>query len=67
MVTDPHLFEQYALSLVWRSFASGDPLEDLGSAVQTFMALNGFKQPKEAVLGQRLQRLLKHGDSAAPA
>ena len=36
------LFDQYAQALVWRTFASGDPLEDLGLAVQHFMELWGY-------------------------
>ena len=31
------VLEQYVLGLLWRTFSSGDPTEDLGSAVQCFM------------------------------
>ena len=31
------LIEQYVLSLAWRTYASGDPTTDLGTAVQEFM------------------------------
>ena len=37
------VMEQYALSLLWRGFADGDPAEDLGLAVQCFMRRVNFE------------------------
>ncbi len=56
------LFEQYALALLWRDFASGDPMEDLGLAVQAFMTLNDFGNPRDAVLAGRLAGALAIDD-----
>ena len=36
------VLEQHVLCLLWRTFASGDPAEDLGSAIQCFMRRVGF-------------------------
>ena len=42
----PKLLNQYALALLWTCYADGDPLEDLGLAVQRFMKVHNYDKKK---------------------
>ena len=56
--TDVALFEQYALALLWSSFSMGDPLCDLGVAVQHYMAQTQYQRPQDLVLSGKLAAAL---------
>jgi hypothetical protein len=36
------LLESYALALIWRQWCNGDPMTDLGHAIQFYMASNSY-------------------------
>jgi hypothetical protein len=54
------LLEQHALALLWRSYADGDPVEDLGEAMQSYMKASEYvvKTLKQTAEDAELQAAL---------
>ena len=47
---DRGLLDDYALAVLWKSYASGDPMEDLGLAVQSFIKSGGKRSHRQEVV-----------------